>query len=124
MELNLSTLPHTWLIDIDGTIFKHNSHLNDNQEKLLDGVKEFFANIPKHDFIILISAREEKYKLSTIKSLKYYDISFDDIIFGVPTGERIIINDEKPSGLKTAYAINIIRDIGLNDLVLKIDSTL
>ena len=41
----LSSLPKTWLIDIDGTIVKHNGHLN-GEDELLSGVLEFFVKIP------------------------------------------------------------------------------
>ena len=35
------------------------------------------------------------------------------MLTGMPTGERILINDIKPSGLRTALAINVKRDEGL-----------
>ena len=31
----------------------------------------------------------------------------------MPNGERILVNDIKPSGLKTAYSYNLTRDTGL-----------
>ena len=42
--MELSPLNHTWLIDVDGTIVKHNGYIIDGQDTLLDGVKEFFDN--------------------------------------------------------------------------------
>ena len=41
----------------------------------------------------------------------------------MPLGERILINDEKPSGLKTAFAINKKRDSALN-IAYKINESL
>ena len=35
-----------------------------------------------------------------------------NIIFGLPTGPRIVVNDSKPDGTKTAYAISVVRDSG------------
>lgn len=35
---------------------------------------------------------------------------YDGIIFGAPYGERILINDRKPSGLAMAIAVNAQRD--------------
>ena len=36
-------LPKTWLIDIDGTIIEHNSHIN-SENKILKGVKNLEKN--------------------------------------------------------------------------------
>jgi ribonucleotide monophosphatase NagD (HAD superfamily) len=107
--LELSQLNKTWIIDIDGTILKHNGHL-DGKEEILEGVKEFFEMIDKCDKVIFISSRQEQYKERLEKFLKESDIKYDTIICGVPFGERILINDKKSSGLKTAFAINKIRD--------------
>jgi len=111
----LSDLPKTWLIDIDGVIFEHNRYLKNNRgkEKLLPGVKKFFDNVPKGDKIILLSARSKKWKEYTIKQLKINKVRYNAIIFNLPVGERILINDIKPGGLKTAIAINIKRNKGL-----------
>lgn len=123
MEIVVSRLSHTWLIDIDGTIIKHNSHKNGGDE-LIPGTKEFWEAIPKDDVIILLTARKESERLSTIETLNRECLRFDHIIFGLPTGERILINDSKPTGLKTAIAINPSRDIGLSQTTLTISKDL
>ena len=43
--LELSTLPKTWIFDIDGTIVKHNGYKFDGFDTLLDGVKDFFKEL-------------------------------------------------------------------------------
>ncbi len=110
----LSALPKTWLIDIDGTIAKHNGHLH-GEDKLLKGVLEFFAKIPASDKIIFLTSRNQSYENQTISFMQKNNIRYDKIIFDLPFGERILINDNKPSGLKTAHAINKERD---GDLVV------
>lgn len=110
MKLVLSPLPKTWIFDVDGTILKHNGYLSDDGDELLNGVREFFDNIPNKDLIILLTARKEKFIPQLKKFLVEQGIRFDYIIGNVPHGERILINDSKPSGLKTAFAINKIRD--------------
>ena len=107
--LELSELPHTWIFDIDGTILKHNGYLFEGDE-VLEGAREFFETIPEQDKIILLSAREASIKEQTEKFLQDNGFRFDEIIFDVPAGERILVNDSKPSGLKCAYAINLKRD--------------
>ena len=120
----LSPLNHTWFIDIDGTIFKHNGYKIEGYDSLLPGVKEFFSKIPQGDLVILVTSRTSEHKDLTIKSLKDNGIRFDTIIFNSPYGERIVINDDKLSGLKTGKCINIKRDEGLGNILLEIDKDL
>lgn len=109
-ELILSTLGHTWIFDLDGTIVKHNGYLIDGQDTLLSGAIDFLHKIPEKDMIIIVTSREEKYRDLTEIFLKSHEIRYDHIIFNAPYGERILVNDDKPSGLKTSYAISSKRD--------------
>ena len=111
INILLSKLPHTWLLDLDGTILRHNGHLGSG-DVVLPGVKEFWLKIPHGDSIILLSAREEKYRVSTEAFLIDNDLRFDVLIMGLPKGERILINDKKPGGLQTAISLNVDRDQG------------
>lgn len=121
-KLKLSGLPKTWLIDLDGTIVRHNGYL-EGEERLLPGVKEFFEKLPKNDVVIILTSRPEVYREDTERFLKQNGLRYDAIIFGLPHGERILINDAKPSGLKTAYAINKDRD-GIFNVEYEIDVNL
>lgn len=122
-NLRLSALPKTWFIDIDGTILKHNGYKIDGFDSLLSGVSEFFGQLNEQDFVILLTARKQN-ELEDLKTfLKKHQIRFDKIITDLPFGERILINDTKPSGLKTAFAINKQRDEKLN-IKVKIDEKL
>ncbi len=109
-ELTLSTLGHTWIFDLDGTIVKHNGYLIDGHDTLLPGVLEFLHNIPEKDMVIIVTSREEKYRTMTENFLNKNEIRYDHIIFNAPYGERILVNDDKPSGLKMSYAISSKRD--------------
>ncbi len=115
MKVKFSRLKKTWLIDLDGTIIEHNSHIN-GINKLLPGVKKFWKKINKEDIIIILTARESKYKLKTIKFLKENNLRYNKILFDLNVGERILINDKKPDGLKTSVSINVKRNKGLNDI--------
>jgi hypothetical protein len=122
-SLLISALQHTWLIDIDGTILKHNGHKMGGDE-LLPGVRSFWASIPEDDVIILLSARTHEEMPATLAFLDAQGIRYDHALFGMPKGERIVINDGKPGGLSTAVAVNVKRDEGLANLVVIRDPTL
>jgi hypothetical protein len=119
----LSSLAHTWLIDIDGTVLSHNGYKNSGDE-LLPGVFEFWRQIPANDFVVLLSARSKEHMPATLATLVRQGIRYDYAIFGVPKGERIVINDSKPSGLATAIAVNISRNAGLAGMEVSIDPDL
>lgn len=114
IPFNLSTnLRHTWFIDLDGTILKHNGLWQDGYDIILPGVKELWKNIPIEDCIIITTARKEMWKEETVKVLKENNLRYDQIIFNLSHGERILINDSKPEkNLKTAIAWNVERDKG------------
>ena len=109
-SLRLSCLGHTWLIDLDGTIVKHNGYKIDGEDSLLDGAKEFLESIPDGDKIVFLTSREEKYREQTESFLNRHDIRYDAILFELPFGERILLNDKKESGLETAIAVNKARN--------------
>ena len=106
---------HTWFIDLDGTILKHNGYIIDKKDTLLQGVKNFFKQIPKNDKIIITTSRKKKYIKKTKIFLKKKKIRYNQIIYNLPYGERILINDIKPKNkLKTSISINLKRDKGLS----------
>ena len=109
-KLILSTLPKTWVCDLDGTILKHNGYKLDGEDTLLKGVKEYFNHLPKEDRIVIFTSRTEAFREQTIQFLCRHSIRFDEILFDMPMGERIIVNDRKPSGLDMAVAINLDRN--------------
>ena len=109
-ELILSTLPKTWIFDLDGTLLKHNGYKLDGEDTLLEGVKEYLDGIPEEDHILILTSRTEEYKEQTLKFLCDNDIRYNEILFNIPMGERIVVNDRKPSGLAMAVAINVERD--------------
>lgn len=106
----LSPLPKTWILDLDGTLVKHNGYKLDGCDTLLPGAKEFLANIQPEDMVIIVTSRTDAYREMTVKFLCDYGIRYDHIIFNAPYGERIVVNDRKPSGLETALSISVERD--------------
>ncbi len=108
--VKVSSLGKTWILDLDGTIVKHNGYKIDGHDTFLDGAKEFLENIPEDDMIIFITSRKEEYLAQTRKFLEENRVRYDAVICNAPYGERILINDAKPSGLEMAIAVNTKRD--------------
>ncbi|MCR4754406.1 MAG: HAD family acid phosphatase [Lachnospiraceae bacterium] len=122
-ELRLSTLKKTWIFDLDGTLVIHNGY-KEGQDVLLPGVKEFMSQIPEDDYIMILTSREKEAELKTTQFLKDNGIRYDHIQFEMPMGERLLFNDDKPSGLQMCYGIRHSRNVGLEDTSIVIDESL
>ena len=121
--LEFSPLAKTWILDVDGTLVKHNGYKIDGCDTLLDGVKEFFETLSPDDKVVLLTARKEEH-LSALKDfLAKNNIRYDFLLTDMPMGERILVNDRKPSGLDMSFAINKNRD-DVFDIAYKINKEL
>ena len=109
-KLILSTLPKTWIFDLDGTLLKHNGYKLDGTDTLLPGAREYMETLPKEDKIVIFTSRTGESREQTIRFLEENGIRYDEILFHMPMGERIVVNDRKPSGIDMAVAINWDRD--------------
>lgn len=117
-KIVLSTLPKTWIIDLDGTLVRHNGYKKSGEDELLPRAKEYMDRIPDSDYVLIMTAREEIYMESTIRFLADCGIRYDKILFNIPMGERIVVNDRKPSGIDMAIAINTDRNnFGIPEIV-------
>ncbi len=121
--IKLTPLGHTWIFDIDGTIVVHNGYLQNDCDILLPGVREFFLSIPPEDRVIFLTSRKKEYREITESFLAKNNIRFDQIIYDMPFGERILVNDKKPSGLSMAIAVNTERNTFMEQR-FEIDSSL
>lgn len=106
----LSTLGHTWILDLDGTVVKHNGYKLDGEDEFLEGAKEFLLGLPEKDMIVFLTSRTMDVKEQTETFLRGNGIRFSQIVYGAPYGERILINDDKPSGLCMAHCVNSSRN--------------
>lgn len=110
-KMILSTLPKTWIFDLDGTLLKHNGYKLDGKDNVLPGVREYLEGLPDEDRVVILTSRTEEYREETLRFLKENGIKYDEILFDMPMGERILVNDRKPSGLDMAVAVNLDRDV-------------
>lgn len=126
-----SNLPKLIICDIDGTILSHHGELSDiydetlllleeseeSEMQVLPGVYEKFDQWSKFGHkVILVTARKESMRKSTEELLEYLAIPYDMLIMGVPRGERYLINDQKENGANTAFAVNVKRNEGLENV--------
>jgi mannose-6-phosphate isomerase-like protein (cupin superfamily) len=111
----------TIFCDIDGTLIKHYGNLSkqidiNSEMECLPNSIEAINLWDKYGYkIILTTGRRESDRKITENQLSDLGIFYDQLIMGLGNGERILINDKKPCGTyNTAYAINTIRNKGLN----------
>jgi hypothetical protein len=55
---------------------------------------------------------------ATEEQLARLGVFYDQLIMGIGGGDRILINDNKPDGRETAFAINLERNKGIDDIIL------
>ena len=110
----------TLFIDIDGTLFKHKgtfSNIAMSESTLLPDAREKMNEWCSKEYkIILTTARRESLREKTEQDLSRLGIPYDNLIMGISKGQRIIINDKRPTGEETAFAINVERDEGLGEV--------
>lgn len=108
----------TIFIDIDGVLIKHKGNLTHQileSPELLPGVLEKL-NLWEGEGhkIIITTGRKESMRTVTENQLNSFGIFYDQLIMGLPRGERIVINDRKPdNNMRTANSIEIERNSGL-----------
>ncbi len=88
--LTLSPLGHTWLLDLDGTLLKHNGYKLDGYDTWLDGALAFLQSIPACDMVVFITSRTPEFREITERFLAEHGVHYDHIIYGAPFGERIL----------------------------------
>jgi hypothetical protein len=118
-QLNrFSELPKTWIFDLDGTVVFHRPMNTFLKDELVPDFKTFYEKyIGDDDYVLFITARTNR-KLKTRWFLWRNGIRYNKIIFGLPTGERILFNDIKPrQNLHTAFAFNLERNKGFSKLI-------
>jgi hypothetical protein len=115
--INSDKRPKTIFCDIDGTLVKHAPpHIAskpDHKLIILEGVLDKLLEWERNGYnIILTTGRKESLRSITEKQLAEVGIFYDQLIMGIGGGVRYLINDSKPDGEGTAWAISVERDKG------------
>jgi len=119
----MDTRPKTLIVDIDGTLIEHNApNLAADPTipmKVLPGAINKLLEWERQGCkIILLTGRKESMRKVTEQQLSEVGIFYDMLIMGVGGGPRYVINDKKPDGRNTAFAINVERNRGIIDTEL------
>jgi len=115
--------PKTVFCDIDGTIFNHRGDVALNyseKPELLNTVVNNIKEWEKLNYkVILTTGRKECLRKITESQLLSCGLIYDELIMGLPNGCRVLINDKKENSPKnTAYAINLVRNGGMENISL------
>lgn len=118
----------TVILDIDGTVLWHHGRGATAQwdgscgNILLPGVREFFDSLEsKSACIILMTARKESCRSYLESVLRSHGIFWDHLIMNVGHGTRYLFNDSKAPGSKSAIAVTVQRNSGLEAFIDQID---
>ena len=112
-----SEKPKTIFCDIDGTVLKHLHKISavmQDPGELLAGVKDKFDQWDLQGYqIVLTTARKESARAHTEQQLRQAGIAWDQLIMGITSGTRVLINDKlKDSDLDRAVSVNVITNQG------------
>lgn len=107
--------------DIDGTLIRQVpfEELNPNSVELLPGVAEKMEEWYKAGhYIVLTTARPEKYRGLTIMQMNNAGIRFNQLVMGIGRSERILINNNSKGtpDVNRAFAVPVHRDGGFENV--------
>lgn len=113
--------PKTIICDIDGTLLKHVhkfSEIIDTTPQLLPGVLDKINQWDSQGHkIILMTARKESAREITEKQLKNLGLCWDQLVMGVTSGKRVLINDKlNKKHSDRAVSVNVNTDSGFKNI--------
>lgn len=116
----LTEKPKTLFIDLDGTILRHLHRFSAIPLYAPDLLKGVVEKIDAWDSaghrIILCTARKESARKMTEKHLRSLGLCWDQLVMGLTSGPRILINDKLTAAAKDrAVSVNLLTDQGFED---------
>ena len=110
----------TIFCDIDGTLLEHHGDVVKQLKSdpvVLDGCMDKLVEWDRKGYtIILTTGRRESMRTATEKQLNSIGIFYDQLVMGIGSGPRYLINDSKSNGDETAYAIQTQRNEGIKNV--------
>jgi aminoglycoside phosphotransferase (APT) family kinase protein len=113
----------TIFCDIDGTLIRHEDRADYGRlPELLPGSREKLrAWIADGYRIVLCTARAAADKARLEAALAALEIPYHDLLCGLPSGIRVLVNDRKPQAIfaSQAMSLEIARDAGIGKLEIR-----
>lgn len=113
----------TLFIDFDGVLVENGSEFFNNKWELSKPIIENIKAIQnEYYYVVITSSRPEKMRSVVIEQLEKFGIKYDQVVLGLPSCKRIVINDKaNNNATNTAFSINTKRnDTSLSRLIKKI----
>ena len=111
----------TIFCDIDGTLLKFSgdSGFMNNTMPLKGVVDTMLQWHIKGYKVILVTGRPEPYRQRTEEQLQEVGVMYDQLVMGVGTGPRYLINDVTPEGKQTAFGISVEKNKVFNEELIE-----
>jgi hypothetical protein len=100
-------------LDVDGTLVIHNYDPENKADVFIYSTLEFL-DLHRDKLLVLTTSRKEEHVLPVVDTMSCMGFKVDRIIHSLPTGKRIIVNDNKPNFPKKAVELPILRDVGVD----------
>jgi hypothetical protein len=109
----------TVFADIDGLLVIHNGEGASRQwllpHKLVDGAREFLDALEREGvYIVLVTARKECVREDTVQQLRWMGLIYDQLVMGLGSGPRYLLNDSKPGQPETCFALTLERNAAID----------
>lgn len=114
--------PKTVILDIDGLLLHHGGKPASFQwfddgpyRDEVVGARELLDRLEREGhYIVLITARKRCARKLLKEQLHQCRLYYDQLIMGVTSGVRVLVNDSKPGGGATAIGITLERNAPIN----------
>ena len=106
----------TIFVDLDGCIVYHNHEQGNTADLFLPGAVDTLKEWSKTNDLVLTTNREPMNCARIVAQLGYQGVVFKDIVCGLSTGPRMLINDHVFGKPVKATAYPVIRNRGLDGL--------
>jgi hypothetical protein len=114
MKTNTGKLnKETVFVDLDGTLILFNLEPERVSDRIIMSTMRFLIKKKSEGaFIICTTARTYEHTMLAIRNAGIPLDFFDKILYDLPMGRRILVNDHKDGAADSAIAINLFRDKG------------
>ena len=119
----------TFFVDIDGTLLHLSQHISYDSDpsSVLPGTVEKLSQWRQQGHhVVLVTGRETRRRARLEKQLADLKIPYDQLITGLPSGPRVVINDKKPYSvlLPMSQAVQLRRNEGIARVEVETTPTL